>query len=88
MSMGMAKPTPAEVPVLVKMAVFTPITRPCHTPTSLTHLAKGSLSSEALDGCKLGEGRRADHTGEKLTSTSTITQQAHWLAQHAAERNA
>ena len=29
MSMGMAKPTPAEVPVLVKMAVFTPTTRPC-----------------------------------------------------------
>ena len=78
MSMGMAKPTPAEVPVLVKMAVFTPITRPCHTPTSLSHLeAKGSLSSEALDGCKLGEGRRADQTGEKLTNehnhpTSTL----------------
>ena len=27
-SMGMAKPTPAEVPDWVKMAVFTPITRP------------------------------------------------------------
>lgn len=26
MSMGMANPTPAEVPVLVKIAVFTPIT--------------------------------------------------------------
>ena len=28
LSMGMAKPTPAEVPVLVKMAVFTPMRRP------------------------------------------------------------
>ena len=30
-SIGIAKPTPAEVPVLVKMAVFTPITRPCES---------------------------------------------------------
>ena len=40
--MGMAKPTPAEVPVLVKMAVHTPITLPsAHTdgtPGSHTHL--------------------------------------------------
>ena len=28
LSMGIAKPTPAEVPVLVKIAVFTPMTRP------------------------------------------------------------
>ena len=28
LSMGIAKPTPADVPVFVNMAVFTPITRP------------------------------------------------------------
>lgn len=41
MSMGMAKPTPAEVPVLVNMAVFTPTTRPCTTQTIFLVSASG-----------------------------------------------
>jgi len=58
MSMGMANPTPAEVPVFVKMAVLTPITRPCHASHSLSvwntphqqlnlHCLTGSVKEQA-----------------------------------------
>ena len=58
MSMGMANPTPAEVPVFVKMAVLTPITRPCRASHSLSvwntphqqlnlHCLTGSVKEQA-----------------------------------------